>query len=774
MFEPRVVESMTPRTRLLLVMLCVALPVSGLYAYRVSHQAPPIKEVVEQVAKTTPPAAPITANSDDDFAPRGAFDPSGFLLTIPTQQWPQDASLTEIRDHWEKWHQEMARSLKQAQVDAGNDPSELMSALAIRASFFLSEGKADEASALLREARQVIERIGGQARYSLLGSLIYFQGVASLRQGENDNCIMCRGDSSCIVPIRDTAIHKNPNGSRQAIVHFSEYLEHYPDDLSVRWLLNLAHMTLGEYPEGVDPRYLLKLQPFLHPEHDIGRFRDVGHLVGVNRFNQAGGVIMDDFDDDGLFDLFVTSMDVKQQSDLYRNNGQGKFDLSTEASGIEGQLGGLNCAQADFNNDGRLDVFIVRGAWISGPMRPTLLRNDGNLKFTDVTEETGLLVPVNSNSAQWGDYNNDGLVDLIVCCERQRHLLFRNLGNGRFEECASAAKLTSDGQSFGKGSSWIDYDNDGYLDLFINYLSGRGQLYHNQQDGTFANATTLLDDGGTPNGFSCWCWDFNNDGWQDIFSTCYRRSMKEVVRGLEGQPHDMPSNSLYLNLGGKGFRNIVKESGLDLSFATMGSNFADFNNDGLLDFYLGTGEPDIGTLVPNRMFLNVDGEHFSEITTSAGVGHLQKGHGVACGDWNRDGHTDIFLQIGGAVDGDKFHNAMFQNPGLGGGWFSVKLTGDKTNRSAIGARIKAIVSGPSGQQEIHRHVSSGSSFGANPLEQPFGVGDATRVERLEIFWPTSQFTQVFEDVPLGHVLHITEFAKDYKAVAPQPIPLPTK
>ena len=102
----------------------------------------------------------------------------------------------------------------------------------------------------------------------------------------------------------------------------------------------------------------------------------------------------------------------------------------------------------------------------------------------------------------------------------------------------------------------------------------------------------------------------------------------------------------------------------------MGSNFGDFDNDGFLDFYLGTGDPDLSTLVPNRMFKNVGGRRFAEITASSGTGNLQKGHGVACGDWDRDGDVDLFIEMGGAVTGDKYHNILFQNPGQGNHWLT--------------------------------------------------------------------------------------------------------
>ena len=243
------------------------------------------------------------------------------------------------------------------------------------------------------------------------------------------------------------------------------------------------------------------------------------------------------------------------------------------------------------------------------------------------------------------------------------------------------------------------------------------------------------------------------------------------MKGLIGQPHGCASNKLYRNGGGKRFEDVTKEAGLDMVFATMGSNFGDFDNDGYLDFYLGTGDPMLSTLVPNRMFKNVAGKRFAEISGTSGTAHLQKGHAVACGDWDRNGTLDIFIEMGGAVNGDKYHNILFQNPGQGNNWLSVKLVGKKTNRPAVGARIKAVTAGVS-PLTVHRHVSSGSSFGANPFEQHLGLGKAERVAVLEVYWPTSGTTQVFRDVPANRAIEITEFATEYKDITRKPIPLP--
>ncbi len=238
-----------------------------------------------------------------------------------------------------------------------------------------------------------------------------------------------------------------------------------------------------------------------------------------------------------------------------------------------------------------------------------------------------------------------------------------------------------------------------------------------------------------------------------------------------GQPHSRLSNRLFHNARGKGFEDKTREAGLDMVFETMGSHFGDFDNDGFLDMYLGTGDPDLGTLVPNRMFKNVDGRRFAEITASSGTGHLQKGHGVSCADWDRDGDVDIFIEMGGAVPGDKYHNILFQNPGQGNHWLTVKLVGQKTNRAAIGARIK-VVTGGSQPLTIHRLVSSGSSWGANPLQQTIGLARAEKVALLEIHWPTSGTTQVFRDIAANQAIEVTEFADHYRKLDWKPIPLP--
>ena len=163
----------------------------------------------------------------------------------------------------------------------------------------------------------------------------------------------------------------------------------------------------------------------------------------------------------------------------------------------------------------------------------------------------------------------------------------------------------------------------------------------------------------------------------------------------------------------------------------------------------------------------------AEITAGSGTGHLQKGHGIACGDWDRDGDVDIFIEVGGVIDGDKFHNVLFQNPGNTNHWLTLKLVGRQSNRSAMGARIKLVTAGRE-PLTIYRQITSGSSFGANPLEQTIGLADADRIDFLEICWPASGTTQVFRNMATNQSIEVTEFATDYRALRHSPIPLPSR
>ena len=516
-------------------------------------------------------------------------------------------------------------------------------------------------------------------------------GVAALRRGETDNCITCCTDASCLFPLAPAAVHTQTAGSREAIRRFTAYLENRPEDIGVRWLLNIAYMTLGEHPEKVPAKYLISLEPF-RSKIDVGQFHNVAARVGLDALgqNNAGGCIVDDFNGDGMLDVFTTNLDPERRPALFINRGDGTFEERSGSAGLTDQVGVANATHADYDNDGDLDVLLLRGGW-EWAKRPSLLRNRGDGTFEDVTAEAGLIAPIACQSGAWADYDNDGFVDLYMVGEynrknpdpRNQGRLYHNNGNGKFTDVAGSAGVLNG--RWGKGAAWGDYDNDGDPDLYVSNNGEPNRLYRNNGDGTFIDVAAALGVTEPLSSFACWWWDYDNDGRLDLFVCNFGNGLSEIVRSHLGQPALGERPRLFHNDSPNGFRDVTIEAGLDRVLVCMGSNFGDIDNDGYLDMYLGTGRPEYRYVIPNVLFKNVQGHRFEDVTTSSGTGHLQKGHGIAFADWDRDGDLDIFLEAGGATPGDRAHNALFQNPGHGNHWITVRLVGTKTNRAATSA-----------------------------------------------------------------------------------------
>ncbi|HEY1794433.1 MAG TPA: CRTAC1 family protein [Opitutaceae bacterium] len=599
-----------------------------------------------------------------------------------------------------------------------------------------------------------------------------FQAICHLRVGEIENCVANHNSASCMFPIRGGGVHTLQRGSRAAVVVLLELLGKYPGDLRARWLLNIAYMTLGEYPSGVPEQWLLEPSLFASG-HDIGAFPDVAAQVGLDINGLAGGLVLEDFDGDGFLDIMVSNWAVDGQLRVFRNNGDGTFTERTESAGLSGLTGGLNMIQCDYNNDGHMDVLVLRGAWLAGEGKYpfSLLRNNGDFTFTDVTEAAGLLRFHPTQAAVWFDYNNDGWIDLFVANEStaasgpQGCELFRNNGDGTFTECAAESGLNLNG--FFKAVVSADYNNDGRPDLFLSRLDGDKMLLRNDgPDGPDASPrakwkfTNVADDAGVtepPTTFTCWFFDYNNDGWEDIIVCGYAiQDVGDIAADYLGLPYSGQRAKLYRNNGDGTFTDVSHESGVAKMLLTMGANFGDLDNDGWLDFYVGTGNPDLSVIVPNRMFWNDGGRRFVDVTTSGGFGQLQKGHAIAFGDINNDGTQDVYSVVGGAVESDKAHHQLFRNPGHGNNWIKLKLEGVRTNRAAIGARVRVYALEGGVERVIHRTVCSGGSFGATTVRQEIGLGKASSVRKVEIFWPGSGATQVLTGLEPNAAYHVRE------------------
>ena len=594
-------------------------------------------------------------------------------------------------------------------------------------------------------------------------------GIAYLHESEMENDIYQTPGDRCIFPPNPSVIYSKPQDSEKAVQYFLEYLEQKPDELEVKWLLNLAYMTLGKYPAGVPDKYLVPLSAFESKESTV-HFVDVAPAVGLSLASLAGGVIVDDFDNDGLLDVVISSMDPCEPLHFFHNNGDGTFRDNTVKAGLSDQIGGLNIIQADYNNDGCMDILVLRGGW-EYPMRRSLLKNNCDGTFSDVTRSSGLAVPATATqTAVWTDIDNDGYLDLFIANERGPNQLFRNRGDGTFEDISQSAGVAR--SAFSKGVVAADYDHDGYPDLYVSNFSGGNFLYHNNHDRTFSEVSRQAGVQAPFGSFATWFFDYDNDGWPDLLVNSYYQSNDDVMRTYLGLPHNAETMKLYKNMRNGTFKDVTAEAGLDRVFMPMGANFGDIDNDGFPDVYLGNGNPSYGSLIPHVLLRNHEGKYFVDVTAASGTGELHKGHGIAFADIDRRGYEDIFAETGGAVRGDKHAFRLFENPGNGADWINVRLVGVKTNRAAIGAQIKVTVEGEDHtRRTVYHTVSSGGSFGANPMEQHIGLGKSAKIVDIEVWWPTSQTRQTLVRVEKNQFIEVKEFAPGFTRLERRPFRL---
>ncbi|MCZ6697351.1 MAG: CRTAC1 family protein [Planctomycetota bacterium] len=627
----------------------------------------------------------------------------------------------------------------------------------------LEAGRVEEAVA---EAENLLQFVEDSPDLPNMGNLYRLRGLAYLRQAEIQNCVVRHNRECCIFPLSGGGLHTVRAPAEKARADFERLLQSNPDDLKGRWLYNIVMMALGEYPHNVPEKHRLPPEAFAS-EHDVGRFADIAPTLGLDSLDMCGGVIVEDFDGDGWLDVMSSTYDPKGSLKFFHNNGDGTFEDRAEASHANDQFGGLNIVAADYDNDGDPDVLVLRGAWLfdDGRIRNSLLRNNDDGTFTDVTRQAGLALPAQPTQvAVWADFDNDGDLDVYIGAESRVQFrtrpasylgqLYRNNGDGTFTDIAPQAGVTND--RYCKGAAAGDFDNDGDVDLYLSNL-GPNRMYRNNGDGTFSDiATDLGMTEPSRRSFATWFFDYNNDGWLDLLVVSYEGGVADLASEALGRPHTGARPRLYHNNGDGTFTDKAVELGLNHMYLPMGANFGDLDNDGWLDIYLTTGDPDYQSLMPNVMLRNNAGRRFQNVTTSGGFGHLQKGHGIAFADLDHDGDQDIYHQLGGFFPGDKYHNALFVNPGHGNHFLTIDLVGVRSNRWGYGARIKLVVDTPAGQREIHRAVGSVSSFGGSPHRQEIGLGDATGINAVEIYWPASDTRQVFKDVAMDRMMRVTE------------------
>ena len=612
-------------------------------------------------------------------------------------------------------------------------------------------------------------RLAERDNPAALPDLEQMLAIASVHRAEMDNGIYTAPGDRCLLSTKGSGSLTKPEAFDGGVKRLLALLDQRPNDIELKWFLNASFMATGGYPVRVPPKHLIPTSAFASSE-DVGRFVDVSAAAGINSFSSAGGVVVDDFDNDGRLEILTSNFDSCGRMQLFRRRADGVFEDRADQAGLSEQLGGLNLSQADYNNDGCKDVLVMRGGWELAQRR-SLLRNNCDGTFTDVTAAAGLLTPVTSSqTAAWTDIDNDSWVDLFVGNEDAPLQLFWNRGNGTFEDIAAAAGVRR--TAFTKAVSAGDYDNDGFPDLYVSNFSDGNVLFHNNGNKTFRNVTATAGVHGADRGFPAWFFDYDNDGWLDIFASSYYLSIDETARSYMKLPLNASTMKLYRNAKDGSFLDVTAAANVDKVLMPMGSNFGDIDNDGFLDIYLGTGSPSYVSLAPSMMLRNRNGASFVDVTVSSGTGEMHKGHGVAFADLDNDGDEDIAFKVGGATPGDAHAFRLFENPGHANDWLGLNLVGVRSNRAAIGARIKVTVQGTDGtRREIHRTVGSGGSFGASPLEQHVGLGKAARILEVEIKWPASGTRQVFTGVVKNQVIEIREMDDRYNAIDRTRLPL---
>ena len=633
----------------------------------------------------------------------------------------------------------------------------------------LNVGRTKESIAAINEVLEAANSSGGKVSPEITFAIKKQLAIAYMRKAEQDNCIINHTNESCIIPISPKAQHILREGSEKSIAILNDLLKQNPNDLECQYLLNIAHMTLGQYPEKVPEEFRLPESHF-NNSAEFPHFTNIAMKLGVNDENMAGGTCVDDFNGDGYLDIIVSSWGFEDQIKYFENDKKGGFINKTFDAGLKGVTGGLNLRHADYNNDGHLDFIILRGAWLSinGGIPNSLMRNNGDGTFTDVTVASGTYSLYPTQTAVWTDVNLDGWVDLFIANEwdpinKGYNELYINQADGTFKNIAKDAGILAKG--YFKGVASGDINNDLYPDIYLSNYMGLNTLYINNTKEvgkpSFKKVNNEVDISKPIESFPTWIFDYNNDGFEDIFVSGYSSAeilpSEMIIKNLKNNTNDHRP-LLYKNNGDETFTEVSLQVNLTEPIATMGCNFGDLDNDGFLDFYLATGDPSYFSIVPNRMFHNVNGEKFEDVTYSAGFGHIQKGHAIGFGDLDMDGDQDIYAVMGGALEGDTFGNLLFENPvGNKNNWINIVLEGKYSNRSAIGAKIKITVNNNGTERQIYHSVGTDSSFGGNSLMAEIGLGNASIIKKIEIKWPfQTKKESLFSNVKVNQTIKIVE------------------
>jgi len=450
--------------------------------------------------------------------------------------------------------------------------------------------------------------------------------------------------------------------------------------------------------------------------HSQGSFNEIA--IDADSMESISASVID-FNNDELQDIFISLNNGNNV--LFKNLGNLKFLQIFSPAGLtmREKSKGRGAAWADFNEDGFIDLFVGS----LSAQNSALFKNNGDETFTDVTDSAGFEDLPHVFCPAWGDYNNDGHVDIFLSTGSSFKRLYRNSGSGKFTEVAIQAGIID--STLGRSATWGDYDNDGDLDLYVvnakeHDYSPENKLFKNNGDGTFTDISSSagVNCGGIGNG-AAWG-DYDNDGDLDLFVT------------------NNGTNRFYENLGNDRFNDIISSLGMADSMITYGVAWGDFNNDGFLDLFL------VNDYMLNNLYMNSQYGTFIDKASNYGVADIGSGKSTALADINEDGKLDIFLL-------SYPRNHLYQNDLAEGNWLLVKATGDGSSPDAIGTRLTLYA----GELTLHREISGGTGYLAqNELQVHFGFGNNT-IDSLIIRWSIGTVDRLY-DVQSNQKIHVRE------------------
>lgn len=544
-----------------------------------------------------------------------------------------------------------------------------------------------------------------------------------------------------------------------------------PELLEPRWNLMVAAERAGDGPDSLPERYRLDI-----PDRGAAspfRFEEVSAGIGIERWSRARGSGWADFDGDG--DLDLVALGIRDPHALYRNRlveeGAATFAAASLDAALFDPRGGWSALFFDYDRDGDPDLYVTRDGW-DGEDANSLYRNDGG-RFVDVAAAAGVASSADGFTAAVADVNRDGLLDLYVANGVATrggapNELFLGAPEGRFVERGEAMGVADHGRSV--GSAFGDYDGDGWPDLLVVNFFDRPVLYRNLEGAGFEDVSARAGIAAPHEGFVGFFFDYDNDGWLDIFIVGFASDMEVALQSrIEGKAvHEGSRLALYRNDRDGAFTEVTNEAGLSWNLGAMAATFGDYDNDGWPDIFIGVGAPPMERFEANRLFRNLGDGTFADVSASAGVDELGKGHGATFADFDHDGDLDLFVPIGGAFPGDRQRSRFYRNPASQlphpNGWLHILLRATSLHPDAVGAQVLVRASDAPGAPVQLQEVAVGGGFGVTPspiLE--FGLGRHQTVAEVTIRWPGGGH-RVLRNIPANQRILVIEDEPGYQVL----------